>query len=62
MFFIFVQMEEENIKKEVQKDKKMQQENVVVPEDNNDIGIEPLMPELEKLVEKNPNRLIGCGG
>lgn len=21
-----------------------------------------LMPELEALVEKNPNRLIGCGG
>jgi hypothetical protein len=23
---------------------------------------EPLMPELEELVKKNPNRLIGCGG
>ena len=22
----------------------------------------PLMPELEALVKKNPNRLIGCGG
>lgn len=22
----------------------------------------PLMPELEELVAKNPNRLIGCGG
>jgi hypothetical protein len=22
----------------------------------------PLMPELEELVKKNPNRLIGCGG
>lgn len=23
---------------------------------------ESLMPELEELVKKNPNRLIGCGG
>jgi hypothetical protein len=23
---------------------------------------EPLMPELEELVKKNPNRLLGCGG
>lgn len=23
---------------------------------------ETLMPELEELVRKNPNRLIGCGG
>ncbi|MFN8236695.1 MAG: hypothetical protein U0T77_00875 [Chitinophagales bacterium] len=23
---------------------------------------ETLMPELEELVKKNPNRLIGCGG
>ena len=22
----------------------------------------PLMPELEELVKKDPNRLIGCGG
>ncbi len=22
----------------------------------------PLMPELDELVKKNPNRLIGCGG
>jgi hypothetical protein len=24
--------------------------------------IQSLMPELEDLVKKNPNRLIGCGG
>jgi hypothetical protein len=24
--------------------------------------IDSLMPELEELVKKNPNRLIGCGG
>ena len=24
--------------------------------------VEPLMPELDELVKKNPNRLIGCGG
>jgi hypothetical protein len=24
--------------------------------------INSLMPELEELVKKNPNRLIGCGG
>ena len=23
---------------------------------------ETLMPELEELVKKNPNRLVGCGG
>jgi len=54
-------MEEENIKKEVLKGKDVQEENIVL-EDNKNIGVEPLMPELEKLVEKNPNRLIGCGG
>jgi hypothetical protein len=25
-------------------------------------SIKSLMPELEELVKKNPNRLIGCGG
>ncbi len=25
-------------------------------------AMERLMPELEELVKKNPNRLIGCGG
>jgi hypothetical protein len=25
-------------------------------------SVEPLMPELDELVKKNPNRLIGCGG
>ena len=27
-----------------------------------DGNLAPLMPELEELVKKNPNRLIGCGG
>jgi len=26
------------------------------------VSTEVLMPELEELVKKNPNRLIGCGG
>jgi hypothetical protein len=25
-------------------------------------SLAPLMPELEELVKKNPNRLLGCGG
>lgn len=24
--------------------------------------LSPLMPDLEEVVKKNPNRLIGCGG
>jgi hypothetical protein len=27
-----------------------------------DYTTDSLMPELEELVKKNPNRLIGCGG
>ena len=34
---------------------------VVEPEMYTDVT-ESLMPELEELVKKNPNRLIGCGG
>ncbi|HNY54123.1 MAG: hypothetical protein IPP60_09900 [Sphingobacteriales bacterium] len=26
------------------------------------VSTDVLMPELEELVKKNPNRLIGCGG
>lgn len=32
-----------------------------IPIDYN-MATESLMPELEELVKKNPNRLIGCGG
>jgi len=30
--------------------------------ENFSYSTESLMPELEELVKKNPNRLIGCGG
>lgn len=33
-----------------------------ISENDVQISIEPLMPELEILVKKNPNQLIGCGG
>ena len=40
------------------------QKDLLIP--TNDIEYEAakesLMPELEELVKKNPNRLIGCGG
>ena len=35
------------------------EEDVVEPFSN---ATDSLMPELEELVKKNPNRLIGCGG
>ncbi len=35
------------------------EENNISPFSN---ATESLMPELEELVKKNPNRLIGCGG
>lgn len=40
---------------------KLENENFIV-ENEIEISIEPLMPELETLVKKNPNQLIGCGG
>ena len=36
------------------------EENTIV--EITDYFTESLMPELEELVKKNPNRLIGCGG
>ncbi len=51
------------------KDKSKQQVNKpilpapnVEAEDTSTVIQEPLMPELELLVKKNPNRLLGCGG
>lgn len=31
-------------------------------DENFSYSTESLMPELEELVKKNPNKLIGCGG
>lgn len=38
----------------------MNEENSITHEFSNSTIV--LMPELEELVKKNPNRLIGCGG
>lgn len=43
------------------KDIKTVQEKDIANE-NFSYTTESLMPELEELVKKNPNRLIGCGG
>ena len=57
-------------KKEIKKlkttaSKKVEQEKILlntISELTPEIEITALMPELEELVKKNPNRLIGCGG
>ena len=56
-------------KEEKKDDKPLTQEEINTSKkpDNNSSEIveystESLMPELEELVKKNPNRLIGCGG
>lgn len=57
-------------KKEIKKQKttaskKVEQEKILlntISELTPEIEITALMPELEELVKKNPNRLIGCGG
>jgi hypothetical protein len=38
------------------------QEDITETKEPFDSATESLMPELEELVKKNPNRLIGCGG
>jgi hypothetical protein len=37
-------------------------DNFPIVEDAMQIEVTVLMPELEALVKKNPNKLIGCGG
>lgn len=56
-------------KKEIIKQKiadtKSNKEKLIIKDDAEqivEIEISTLMPELEELVKKNPNRLIGCGG
>lgn len=56
-------------KKEIKKlkiaDTKSNKEKLIIKDDAEqivEIEISTLMPELEELVKKNPNRLIGCGG
>lgn len=56
-------------KKEIKKlkiaDTKSNKEKLIIKDDAEQIAeieISALMPELEELVKKNPNRLIGCGG
>lgn len=56
-------------KKEIKKlkiaDTKSNKEKLIIKDDAEQIAeieISTLMPELEELVKKNPNRLIGCGG
>lgn len=40
-------------------DKENVEDSIIQPYSN---STDALMPELEELVKKNPNRLIGCGG
>ncbi len=56
-------------KKEKKKQIKVINEQLINKEEQVDATIQQfsnatdaLMPELEELVKKNPNRLIGCGG
>ncbi|MCC6583803.1 MAG: hypothetical protein IT271_08890 [Chitinophagales bacterium] len=39
---------------------KQHEEDAIAPQFS--VSTDVLMPELEELVKKNPNRLIGCGG
>ncbi len=57
--------------KKTTKNKSVKQQKItiknVVPNMNDQenpttFTLESLMPELEELVKKNPNKLIGCGG
>jgi hypothetical protein len=50
--------EEQLIDKEHDEDATTQQFSIDIGTDETFV----LMPELEELVKKNPNRLIGCGG
>ena len=45
--------------KEKEKKRFLLSDDVAEPFEN---AKDSLMPELEELVKKNPNRLIGCGG
>ncbi|MFN8282897.1 MAG: hypothetical protein U0U67_06755 [Chitinophagales bacterium] len=58
------------VKKSKENKKTISKKNVPVNKDEQNIAVDQivdytrdsLMPELEELVKKNPNRLIGCGG
>lgn len=55
----------QEIKKQSKSIKNIDKEkNLTKHDDTTVAGIEitALMPELEELVKKNPNRLVGCGG